>query len=69
MKKLSKYIYFDLLPIYLPSSRRFSDKLHLAIWCCIDYRKSGNLWEILKGVRITIRKNNRPIFVVKKGEI
>ncbi len=68
MKKLSGWIY-RFLPVYIPSKRAYSPKLHLAIWCCVDCKKSSNLWEVLKGTRITLRKNNNPIWVIKKGEI
>nr|DAN89892.1 MAG TPA: hypothetical protein [Caudoviricetes sp.] len=69
MKKLSRWLYYSLFPVYIPGNRRFSCKLHLAIWCCIDCRKSGNLWEVIKGTRITLRKDNHPVCVIKKGEI
>ena len=68
MKKLSRWIY-RFLPVYIPSTRAYSPKLHLAIWCCVDCKKSSKLWEVLKGTRITLRKNNNPIWVINKGEI
>jgi hypothetical protein len=69
MKTLSKWIYFSLLPLYLPVNRRFTKGLQIAIWCCIDCRKCDNLLEVIKGTRITLRKNYKPILVIKKGEI
>jgi hypothetical protein len=68
MKKISRLLYYDFLPKYIPANRRFSDKLHLAIWCCIDIKNSGNLLKVLKGTRITLRKNHKPILVIKRGE-
>lgn len=69
LKRLSSNIYHRLLPIYILGNRRFTGKLHLAIWCCIDCKKSGNLMEVLKGTRITLRKKHVPMWVIKKGEI
>ena len=68
METLSTWIYRKL-PVYIPNNREYSLKLHIAIWCCIDCKKSNNLWEVIKGTRITIRKNAKPIFVIKKGEV
>lgn len=68
MKKISRWIY-KTLPVYIPGKRAYSPKLHLALWCGIDCRKSGNLWEVIKGTRITLRKNHGPIWVIKKGEV
>jgi len=56
-----------LLPIYIPASRRFSTKLHLAIWNCGTRPQS--LLQALKDIRITIRKNGAPVVVIKKGAI
>lgn len=69
MSKLSQYIYCKLLPIYIPKSRRFSSKIHIAIWNCMNANKSNSLLEVIKGTRITIRGKHEPIFVIKKGEI
>jgi hypothetical protein len=68
MKKVSSWLYCSFLPAYIPANRRFSSKLHLAIWCCIDVKNSRNLLKVLKGIRITLRKNDKPILVIKKGE-
>ena len=64
---LIKYLLDDSLPFYFPKNRRFSDKLHLAIW-------NGGLRpqttiQAIKDVRITIRKNNKPLLVIKKGDV
>jgi hypothetical protein len=56
------------LPLYIPKSRRFSDKLHLAIWNCGDCKRHKNLYHTLQDTRITLRKNRRPILVIKKGD-
>ena len=64
---LIKYLLDDALPLYVPKSRRFSDKLHLAIWNC--GKRPQTTLQALKDVRITIRKNNEPILVIKKGDI
>jgi hypothetical protein len=69
MRTLSKWIYFRLLPLYFPTNRRFKSGFQLAIWCCIDCRKSSNLLEVVKGTRIMLRKNHKTILVIKKGEI
>lgn len=58
-----------VLPLYFPADRRFTPKLHLAIWnCgyCSDHRK---LWQTLRDIRITIRKDCNPIIVIKKGHV
>ena len=65
INNLSRYIYRKILPIYIPS---VYSKYRLAVWCCIDVKKSGDLFEVLKGTRVTIRKDGSPIFVIKKGE-
>ena len=57
----------ELLPIYIPKERRFSDKLHLAIWNCGTRPQTWK--QVLKDIRITIRKKGEPIFVIKKGAI
>lgn len=66
MKIIAKWIYKKVLPIYIP--KRIV-RYKLAIWCCIDVKDSGNLWKVLKGIRITIRKLGSAIFVIKKGEV
>lgn len=63
-----KYFLFDkMLPIYIPKSARFTDRLHLAIWNCGT--RPQTLLQAIKDVRITIRKNGEPIIVVKKGDV
>lgn len=57
----------DVLPIYIPKSGRFSDKLHLAIWNC--GKRPQIFWQAVRDTRITIRKNGKPIFVIKKGDV
>lgn len=72
MKKISAKVsmkIYRFLPIYLPRRREYGNKLHLAIWCCGDCMKQGNLWYVLKATRITIRKGHKPILVLKKGEV
>ena len=64
---LIKYLLDDALPLYIPKNRRFSDKLHLAIWNC-GMRPQTTI-QAIKDVRITIRKNNEPIFIIKKGDV
>ena len=66
MKIVAKWIYQKILPIYIP--KRIV-KYKLAIWCCIDAKDSGNLWEVLKGTRITFRHLGSCCFVIKRGEI
>lgn len=66
---LSRKIYNKLLPVYIPDGRRYTNKLHLAIWCCIDCKKLGSLMAVLKGTRITLRKGHAPIWVIKRGEV
>jgi hypothetical protein len=56
-----------MLPIYIPANRRFSDKLHLAIWNCGT--RPQTLKQALKDIRITIRDKGEPKFVIKKGAI
>ena len=57
------------LPIYIPQSRRFTDSLHLAIWNCGHCKYHKSLFQTLKDIRITVRKNYQPIFVIKKGAV
>lgn len=67
-RSLKKYReHFKFLPLYFPANRRFSRKLHLAIWNC--GLRPQSFWQAVKDIRITIRKNNKPIFVIKKGDI
>jgi hypothetical protein len=69
-RKMSKDLYYSLLPLYIPEKRSYTkDKLYLAIWCCVDFKDSYNLRKVLKGIRITLRRNGKPVFVIKKGEI
>ena len=65
MKKLAQWIYFKLLPVYIP---RHDSRFTLAFWCGIDIKKSDNLWEVLKGLRITFRRY-KPLIVFKKGHV
>lgn len=55
------------LPFYFPTKRAHEDKLYLAIWNCGT--KPQTFIQILKDIRITIRKNHKPILVIKKGSI
>lgn len=64
-ERIARWLYNDVLPIYMPEDT----KVRLAIWCCIDCRKSRNLWTVLKGIRITLRKDGKAIWVIKKGEV
>jgi hypothetical protein len=64
---IKHFIFDKMLPIYIPKSARFSDRLHLAIWNCGT--RPQTLFQAIKDVRITIRKNNEPIFVIKKGAV
>ena len=64
--KLSKRIYEKWLPIYIPSVEA---KYKIAIWNCMDAKKSNSLWEVFKGIRITIRNGGRILFVIKKGHV
>ena len=52
------------LPIYLP---KHNNKYQLAIWNC-GTQPSG-LWQTLKDIRITIRTEGKPRFVIKKGSV
>ena len=59
--------YDKILPVYIPRNRIFSPELHLAIWSTPTMPCS---WlDILKSMRITIRKDHKPIYIIKKGEI
>jgi hypothetical protein len=57
----------DILPIYIPKNRRFSSKLHLAIWNCGT--RPQTFWQAVWDTRITVRKNGKPIFVINKGDV
>ena len=65
-KNLAERIYCNWLPIYIPS---YSSKYKLAIWCCILFKYSDNLWKVLKGIRITFRNEYKPLIVMKRGEV
>lgn len=63
-----KHLIFDkMLPIYIPKSARFTDRLHLAIWN--GGKRPQTFFQAIKDVRITIRKDYNPIIVIKKGAI
>lgn len=68
MRKIAKKIN-SMLPIYIPASARFTDRLQIAIWNCGHCKNHKSFIGTLKDIRITIRKNHRPIFVIKKGAI
>ena len=53
------------LPFYFPKKREATAKLHLAIWNCGT--RPQTFIQKLKDIRITIRKNHKPILVIKKG--
>ena len=55
------------LPFYFPTERAHGDKLHLAIWNC--GKRPQTFIQKLKDIRITIRKNHKPILVIKKGDV
>lgn len=65
--KIQQFVFEDNMPIYIPKDRRFSDKLHLAIWNC--GMRPQTFIQAFKDTRITIRKNNNPILVIKKGDV
>lgn len=54
------------LPIYLPKKNYGTSKMYLAIWNCGT--RPQTFWNMLKAIRITIRKNNKPLITIKKGE-
>ena len=56
-----------LLPLYIPNNRAHTVKLHLAIWNCGT--RPQTLKQALKDIRITIRRDGEPIYVIKKGAI
>lgn len=56
-----------MLPIYIPRKRAHTDRLHLAVWNC--GKRPQTFFQKLGAIRITVRKNNRPIITIKKGEI
>ena len=58
-----------ILPLYIPANARFTDRLQLAMWNCGYCKYHNSLWKTLKDIRITIRKNHHPIFVIKKGAV
>jgi len=61
-----KKFFNETLPIYIPDSRRYTDKLHIAIWNCGT--RPQTLWQAIKDTRITSRKNYEPKIVIKKGD-
>ena len=54
-------------PFYFPKNRRFTDKLHLTIWNCGT--RPQTIIQKIKDTRITIIKNYKPIFIIKKGAV
>lgn len=57
----------SVLPFYFPASRKYTEKLHLAVWNCGT--RPQTLRQALKTTRITIRNNYYPIIVLKKGDV
>jgi len=57
----------NLMPIYFPKKNRYTEKLHLAIWNC--GMRPQSFWKMIKDIRITIRKDHKPILVIKKGSL
>ena len=57
----------EILPIYFPKKNAHSEKLHLAIWNCGTLPQT--FIQKLKDIRITIRKNHKPILVIKEGAV
>jgi hypothetical protein len=55
------------LPFYFPKENAAGKKLHLAIWNCGT--RPQTFIKKLKDIRITIRKNHKPILVIKKGDV
>jgi len=62
-----KKFFDETLPIYIPESRAYTEKLHIAIWNCGT--RPQTLWQAIRDTRITIRKNHKPIVVIKKGDV
>lgn len=62
-----KKFFDETLPIYIPKSRMYTDKLHIAIWNC--GKRPQTLWQAIRDTRITIRKNHEPILTIKKGDV
>ena len=62
-----KKFFDETLPIYIPDSRRYTDKIHIAIWNCGT--RPQTIWQAIRDTRITIRKNGEPILVIKKGDV
>ena len=62
MKDLITTMATKLLPIYISITPTYT----LALWSgpTIPVRNS---WDYLKALRITIRKDGSPVFVIKKG--
>ena len=56
----------DILPFYFPKQNAYTNRIHLAIWNC--GKRPQSFRQVLKDIRITIRKNHKPIFVIKKGD-
>lgn len=70
MKKIVKIMknkINEMLPIYFPKNREFTDRLHLAIWNCGT--RPTTLFNTIRDIRITIRKNYKPILVIKNGNV
>ena len=57
----------NILPIYIPAKRRFSPKLHLAIWNC--GARPQSFVQKIKDTRITLRLNHEALVVLKKGAV
>lgn len=57
------------LPLYFPKGRRFTGGLHIAVWNCGHSRNHNNLLRTIKDIRITVRKDYKPIMVIKHGAV
>lgn len=53
------------MPLYIPRKRAYSEGYCLAVWNLGLGRQ--NLWDLIRNTRITIRKDGKPVYVVKKG--
>lgn len=65
-KRIKKWLY-KVLPMYIPKRNDYYGGWYIAIWNC--GLRPQTLKQILKDIRITVRKNGNCKFVIKKGSI
>ncbi len=67
--KLPIYRYYNNGRLTKVQEGKVDDTITLAIWNCGYIADRRSLWKTLRDIRITLRKNGRVIWEIKKGAI